>query len=111
MLPYSPNAREEPLSTDSSALIDAWYRRFGTASVTVRQVLAAAIRDDDALFNALDIVNPNYLAAPHPSGLSRWLRDRENTPLTDSSGQQLHFTKGSPTEWRLLPFRARATAA
>lgn len=85
---------------DATSLVDAWYRLFGTAPVTVRRVLTVAIDEDEALLSALTQL-PEF---PHPKALSRWLSKHENSPCRDGHDEPYRFCKEDDAgRWRLLP--------
>lgn len=89
----------------SLPLVDSWHRRFGTAPVNARVVLKTAIEQDLELLEALRVIDDDFLLAPLPRALNRWLLRHENAPFFDSAERPYRFVK-DPSGWSLRPARA-----
>lgn len=89
------------LMIETSTLIDAWYRHFGTAPITaVHAVATTEIAPD--LLSAMGNIDPEILDLRRPRLLSRALLSLEGHVLTDSSGAKWRFQRDSSgTRWRL----------
>lgn len=85
-----------------SQLVEAWYRRFGTAVIDIRSALHVAMYDDQRLLEALAEVRPTCPSGPQPRELRRWLSERENHPLPHPDGSEYVFLKEA-SGWRLAP--------
>lgn len=84
---------------EASALIDGWFRHFGTSPTTPRRVLSRAIDEDPTFLAALATTLNDF----HPATLSRWLRRNENRPFLASTNNPYRFTYTQDRLWRLTP--------
>ncbi len=97
-----------------ASLLSRWYDLFALNQVTVRVVVSTALDHDDRLLEVIRDLIPEFIAAPQPKTLSRWLLRHENFPIAITPDLAYRLARGKTTMdgalWRLHPLTVEVAA-